>query len=417
VCGVISLAVLAAPACAGGEESAARPAATQASNATIPAHDEASFDAAIAKARAGDTIQLADGSYPTLEVSGRAYSGRPVRIVGSRNAKLAGILFLNSSNLVLEGVTITPPGGEMARLAVRNGSRGIVIERVLVDGRDENAGAALVTSDDASDVTIRGSELTNCGRGGGCVRLGAKNLRVIQNKFFDCRSCDFIKGGGQGALVQGNTFDLAHNVECRGGPASCPHNNLIHIMGGASWTIVGNRFGAAKAGSGQIYVNPTVRSADNPIRSLLIASNIFTGDTGMGIRIGIGQRSAAPPPGNVRIVNNTILSGRLTSVMLVIPWAQVPEAQRPLVANNIMRKVNPGNCPRGRFVSNLVLQGTPCPGDAIGNPKLDAKSSVPTAESRLVIDRADPRYAPKTDLLGKARRGAPDRGAVEYRGR
>src|SRR5439155_11366564 len=46
--------------------------------------DEASFAAAIAKARSGDTISLAPGTYAPLMVERRSFTN-PVRIVGSRD--------------------------------------------------------------------------------------------------------------------------------------------------------------------------------------------------------------------------------------------------------------------------------------------------------------------------------------------
>jgi hypothetical protein len=406
--------LLVASACAGAE-SAAQPSAPQAGGPIIAVQDEASFKAALAKARAGTTIQLVDGDYPQLTVEKRSFAA-PVFIVGSRNAKLAGIDFVGSINLVLKGVTITPPADVTAKITIEESSRKIVIDRVLVDGRDEDVGAFVRTEHGTSDVTVRNSELTNCGRGGTCIRPGALNLRVVGNRFYDCRSCTFIKGG-VGVLVRGNTFDLAHNVRCTGGPLSCPHNDLIQIMGGGPWTLVGNRFGDYEAGAAQVYVNPSLTNDTKPIHDVLIASNIFAGNGGQAIRIGVGQKSATPPPKNVRIVNNTILSGRRDTLFLTDPWAQIPLGEGPLVANNILMSLNPSICGRGRLVRNLVLRRPSCPNNPTGNAKLDKRTAAPTAKSLLVVDKADPRYAPKTDFYGRLRRGPPDLGAIELKGR
>jgi parallel beta helix pectate lyase-like protein len=406
---------LAASVCAGAG-SAARSPAARAEGPIIAAHDEASFKAALARARAGTTIQLTDGDYPQLTVEKRTFAG-PVLIIGSRNAKIAGIAFVGSTNLVLKGVTVTPPGGATAKIAITDSSRKIVIDGVVVDGRDEDVGAFIQTEVGTSDVTLRNSELTNCGRGHGCVRPGARNLRVVGNRFYDCRSCTFIKGGGNGALVRGNTFDLAHNVKCTGGQASCPHNDHIHIGGGGPWTIIANRFGDYEAGAAQVYANPGLSNDSNPIHDLLIASNIFVGDGGLAIRIGVGQKSRTPTPKKVRIVNNTILSGRLSGLLLVPLWAEVPAAERPLVANNILSSVHASSCGGGRFVRNLVLRRPACANDPTGDAKLVKKTAAPTPKSSLVINKADPRYAPKTDFYGRRRKGPPDKGAIELGGR
>jgi len=413
---MIVLAVTLAASSYAGARSAVRLPAAKVEPPTIPVKDEASFKAALSQARGGTTIRLADGAYPRLEVEKRTFAG-PVTIVGSRNAKLAGIDFVQSANFVLKGVTLTPPANVAATIFITKSSRKIVVDDVLVDGRDERVGAYVKSTDDTSDVTVQNSELTNCGFKGGCIRPGARSLRVIGNRFFDCRSCTFIKGGGNGALVRGNTFDLAHNVRCMGGPKNCPHNDHIHIVGGGPWTITGNRFGDYKEGAAMIYANPTVHDQANPIHDLVIASNLFTGVGGIAIRIGVGQKSPAPPPRNVRIVNNTVLSGLRGAVLLHDPWAQVPAAERPLVANNILSSMSTSNCARGRFIRNLVLRGPACPKDRRGNAKLDAKTAAPTEQSSLVVNKADPRYAPKTDFYGRRRQGRPDIGAIELGGR
>jgi parallel beta helix pectate lyase-like protein len=398
-----------------GATSAAPPATPRADGPPVVVRDEASFRAALASARGGETIQLVDGAYPQLSVLNRRFD-TPVRIVGSRAVTLAGIAFHNSSNVVLEGVTVTPPAKVAAEISVKGSSQNVVIMRVRVDGRDERVGAFVSSEAAASDVTVQGSELTNCGYKGGCIRPGARNLRVVDNRFYDCRSCTFIKGGGNGAYVQGNTFDLAHNVGCTRGHAGCPHNDHIHIMGGGPWTIVGNWFGDYEAGAAQLYANPGLTNDANPIRDVLIASNIFVDESGLAVRIGVGDKSPTPPPSNVRVVNNTILTGGVGGVgALLLPdtWRDIPADKLPIIANNIFHRFSPGNCDRATFVSNLVFIGKPCSLDSKGDPKLDAKTAAPTTASALVVDKADPQYAPKTDFYGRPRSGPPDRGAIE----
>jgi hypothetical protein len=87
------------------------------------------------------------------------------------------------------------------------------------------------------------------------------------------------------------------------------------------------------------------------------------------------------------------------------------------VANNILSRVIESSCGRGRFVSNLVLSGAACAQDRTGDANLDANTAAPTAQSSLVVNKADPRYAPKTDFYGRQRRGLPDLGAIELGGR
>jgi hypothetical protein len=381
----------------------------------VQVSDPPSFAMAVASAKGGDTIELADAVYTTLEVQGRTFA-KPLTIVGSRGAKVGGFTFDGASNVVLQGVTITPPADKRVRVLIRGGSSKIVLDGILVDGREETIGAFVDTNQDTSDVTIRNSDLTNCGRNRTCIRPGAKNLRVLSNRFGECASCDFIKGGGNGAVIQGNEFGRAVNVECRGGPTSCPHNDLIQISGGGPWTIGGNRFGQISGGAAQVYINPGLRNSDNAIHDVRIVSNIFTGEAGRAVRVGIGQKSKTPPPANVAIVNNTFLSGRVSSVELNPPWAELPAETRPVVANNIFLTFQEGNCTRGRFTNNIVLTGTPCPDDAAGRVDLDQRTAAPLEQSSPAVDKADPELAPQTDFYGRFRKGTPDIGAVELGG-
>jgi hypothetical protein len=170
-------------------------------------------------------------------------------------------------------------------------------------------------------------------------------------------------------------------------------------------------------GAAQVYANPGLTNKSDPIRDLLIASNIFTGKGGLAIRIGVGQVSLTPAPKNVRIINNTILSGRISAIFFPPSWDPIPAAARPLVANNILHSVDPGNCRRGRFIKNLVLVGPSCPRNLRGDAKLDLATAAPTKRSSLVVNKADRRYAPKTDFYDHQRNGPPDLGAIELGGR
>jgi hypothetical protein len=378
--------------------------------AILDVRDEASFAAALASAKPGDTITLTDGVYPVLQVRGRAFASQ-VRIVGTRNARLAGIRFSDARNLSLEGVTVTPPADVRAVIHIENGSSGILLDRVLVDGRVETAGAGINTDPSTTDVTIQNSELTNCGQNDRCLSPGALGLRILNNAFHDCISCDFIRGGGAGALVQGNSFERADPGTCQ---QNCAHNDHIQIMGGGPWTIVGNRFGARRVGAASIYVNTGIHNTENPIHDVEIVSNLLTGDAGLyGLRIGTGDGDGAGPPERVAIVNNTILSGSITAVRLVPGWASQPAEKRPLVANNIFGVQGDGSCGSGSFSENLAIDGPSCPGDDHGPAHLDADYQ-PTAESTLVLDRAHPAFAPPIDIMGRGRAGLPDRGAFEF---
>jgi hypothetical protein len=379
---------------------------------------QAELNAALAVARPGDVIRLADRAYPAgLVVYGAQYAGM-VQIVGSRSAVLGSLLVKDDSNVTVSGLTIEPPaGGPPALLTVKN-STGIVIDSVLVDGRDESIGATLDLQSTASNVTVQNSELTDCGSMGTCVLPGASGLLLQGNSFHDCLDCDFVRGlaYGAGVTISGNSFDRAVRGSCAGGP--CNHNDHVQILGGGPWTIVGNRFGDRNAGAASVYVSTAANDHSYPVHDVLVDDNLLAGDAGLrGVWIGAGAGGGAGVPRNVQIVNNTILSGTDNGVFLPPGWLRQPAAARPLVANNVIAFGRATGCGGAAFSSNLVEQGATCPGstDLTGAANLDA-SGRPTVESTRLVDAADPEYAPLLDYDGLPRVGLPDIGAFEWRG-
>lgn len=393
---------------AGGDGSAAKAA----SSGVIPAGDAAAFAAAVEQAAQGDTIELAAGTYAPLTVDGKT----GITIRGPRDARLDGITIVNSADIVVEGITITPSGEARAEISARR-SKNVIVTGVLIDGRDEAVGAGVAADETVDGFELRGSEITNCGENQRCIAMDfTANARIVGNAFRECFSCDFIRGRS-GLTIRRNTFDRAVPGRCEAEGRACAHNDIIQIMGGGPWTIVGNRFGDSVGGGGAVFVSLGRNNEDNPIRDVLIASNVFTG-TVPYFAVNVTGEQAAPAGliSGIRIVNNTILSGGAAGISLDAVWASLPEEQRPLVANNVFGRLrNRDICNRGRFVANVVVRGSTCPGAARGPTALDS-AGAPTRASRALIDKADTRYAPKLDHYGKKRNGRADIGAIEYRG-
>ena len=130
-------------------------------------------------------------------------------------------------------------------------------------------------------------------------------------------------------------------------------------------------------------------------------------------------------PRDVRIVNNTILTGArrsdgyLGSLRMSSRYGGLPRRFRPLLANNVIGFLERRwpVCKSVRAsVSNVVVDGVPCSSSDVSGPAdLDARGR-PTADSSLLIDAANRRYAPRTDITGRHRGPSPDIGAYEYRG-
>jgi hypothetical protein len=257
-------------------------------------------------------------------------------------------------------------------------------------------------------VLVFDSEFTQCRANKACLLAHGSAISIQSTRFHDCFDCDMIRGAGSRVSISGSSFDRA----LRGLHGN--HNDLIQVMGGGPWTISANRFGMRQGGAAQVYVNPGIRNTTKPIHDVTIASNIFTGTMAFALFVAGGQKSGIGAPRNVRIVNNTILSGSQSAVRLSDAFRTLAPDERPIVANNIFAVSNGALCGAAAMSRNLIEKGRGCKGDLKGLARL-ADDEAPTPQSRLVIDRAVPRYAPARDFYGRVRIRRPDLGAVEFR--
>ena len=207
--------------------------------ATIQVKTSKDLAEAFLKAKPGDTISLADGTYTdskskfTVSVSGTA--SKPITLTGSRKAVLStgdvskGYgLYLNKANYwLLEGFSVK----KAQKGIVLDSSNSNVITNVAVSDIGQEAVHFRCSS---SDNTIQNSEISRTGRAspnkGGdgeavyigtaisnwpeyeCLNNGPDNShrnKVLYNKLGPdvTAECVDIKEGTRDGLVQGNTFD------------------------------------------------------------------------------------------------------------------------------------------------------------------------------------------------------------------
>jgi pectate lyase len=385
-------------------------AAPAAHATTLPVSNAAAFDQAIAKAKGGDVIQLSGNQFPQLLIRRHNYSAN-VTIQGTPGAtKLDGLVIKDSKNITVSNLTFIPSGNNRSTLGLDSSSF-ITVDHVVFNGRIEAAGAGMNMNSVSSNVTIRNSEFTNCGFGTRCFSPAGSNVTLTGTNFHDCYDCDFVRGGGTNVVITNNTFDRAQPGTCTGGTTQCPHDDLMQIMGGAHYQIVGNHFGARAAGAAQLFIASGLGSSRGP-DDVYVANNNFDGGK-MGYAIRVMNR---PLPTNVRVVNNTVLTGDISSIRLDDLYARVAPSARPVVANNIFNKLTAVNCNLGQFSSNLIQLGTVCSSsDSVGDPNLNA-SEFPTVLSTLVLSLANQSLAPATDKVGTPRLPSADRGAFQHVG-
>jgi hypothetical protein len=361
-------------------------------------------------ARPGETIRLEARAYRQLRLSGLHLAG-PVTVAGSPGTTLGGIVLHDVRNLRFADLTVAPQGaGQTAEVAL-HGSRGITFSHVRFDGLSEAQGVQLKIARDSSHVRVEGSDFSRCRHHRACIQPGGSHVQILDCHLHDLRDADGIRGGGSDVRVEGNTIEGAVP-----GSFHDNRNDLIQIMGGGPWLVSRNHLGERRAGAAQIFVDASSANTDNPIHDVTIESNLFTGDMAYAVMVATATRHQVPPPRAVTVVNNTILAGRTAAVRVGSVYHTVPKAQRPLVANNVLGHGMRRTCRLARVEDNVIRSGATCAGrNHVGDPRLDA-TGRPTRRSRLLLDAANPAWAPRTDLTGRPRAGRPDIGAYELVG-
>jgi hypothetical protein len=412
-------------ACASAAALLALAGAGRAGPQAVSVGSETEFAAAVAALRgSGGTIALRPRQYRELVVGARA--GGLLRIVGGPGVRVERFLLDHTQHVSLERVAIVPSRQD-ASLEIR-ASRDVDVDRLLVTARGTPYSAS-VTVPWSNGVTIRRSTFTHCGDRSTdwsfCLLLtfGVSHLLVEDNWFHDCYGCDFVHGRfGSVLTIRRNRFERA--LPCRFNRVRCGHQDLIELFSGRYLRIEDNRFGVYREGGAQVYLT-------NDTDHVEIANNLFVGTDprvpGYRARVAmvIGSRESERIPHDVKVANNTILTGYRRrdgyagSIRISSLYGAVRQRLRPLIVNNVIALLQSRwpVCEAARAsISNVVVDGTPCSSsDQAGDPFLDALGR-PTAESTLLLDRANRRYTTRTDITGRARGARPDIGAYEFRG-
>jgi hypothetical protein len=386
----------------------------------------AQFAAAVTRLRdRGGTIRLRRNHYRG-ELAVRGRSARPLRIVGERGVRIESLLLERTQHVSVSRVTIAPLG-EDAWLRIR-GSRHITLDDILVTAQRTHF-RATVQVGGSSHVEIRRSEFRHCGDRSllfsNCLHLKphTRHLRIVDNRFHDCRGCDFVHGRfGYDLTLQGNRFERA--LPCHLSRERCRHQDLVQLWSGSRLHVEGNTFGVYRRGAAQLYL---ARAVDD----VSIVNNVFLGSDpkvpGYRARVAIivGSKGSKRVPLRVSIVNNTILTGARRidgyagSIRMSSVYWSLLRRKRPLLANNVIGLVEVPHhvCSVARrAVSNVVLRGVACRGaNLVGQVHLDSHGR-PTAASTLLIDRASRGLGARRDIDGRLRDSRPDIGAYEYRG-
>ena len=394
-----------------------------ASAATAYVRDEAQFQQAVSAFRdSGGRVVLLPHLYRRGLVVGPRSSGE-LTIVGMRGARVQTLYLDETRSVAVEHLTVAPLGADSRFVADR--STHILLSGMTFTAAGTNRNVQLEL-DRSTDVTLRRSSFAHCGdrspRWSLCLLpQRANHVTIEDNRFHDCRGCDFIHGyAGVDTIIRGNRF--ARAIACQTGAVKCLHQDMIELFSANGLVVTRNRFGVTQRGAAQLYLT-------NAVDHVRIANNFFRRSDprapGVHSPVGIMIGASLSPhlPHHVEIINNTILSGWRTrkhaavSVLVSPRYVGLKQANRPLLANNVLARVRDRRLlcvGLRRSIRNVVAQGSTCStSDRLGPPHLGARGR-PTKASVLLIDRADGALAPPYDLTGRPRGPAPDIGCYEY---
>jgi hypothetical protein len=401
----------------------ARPFSDAVRNKTVYVRNGAEFVAATrALRRSGGTIVLLPRLYRQLLIGPR--SARPLRIVGTRGARVERVLFDGTQRVSFGRIRVGPIRGH-AIVEVR-ASRHVVLHDLLVTAQGTRFSSSVLIPD-SRHVTIRRSNFTHCGDRSAlfvnCVGLyrWSHDVLIEQNRFHDCLGCDFVHGRfGSNLVIRQNRFE--RSLPCRMGRFRCGHQDLVQLFAGRHLRVERNHFGVYRGGGAQLYLT-------NAVDHATIVNNVFVGTDrrvpSYRARIGIvvGSNASRRLPHYAKVVNNTILTGARRrdgyagSIRMSSRYGGVPRSKRPILVNNVFALLEaPARVCNGarRFSNNVVIRGSTCTAsDLVGPAGLDGRGRP--SPGSTVIDGADRQYAPATDVTGRRRRGAPDIGAFEFR--
>lgn len=377
-------------------------------------------DAAMSKAKAGDTILLKDGEYDGWEISGEA-PATPITI-RSQNGKSARLEWIRvtdgSQNLVIQNLSLWPSNPDTAgatRISVSESSQ-IIIDGMDVRSAEDAADYPNWDSDTwanrnikgvqtrfGSNVTIRNSSFMGLGYAAVLLEDGD----IFENNQIRGFSMDGLRVLGDDVVVRGNLI------------TDCVRINANHPDGMQSWSQNGHPVKNMVIEGNAIleWSNPVVSAKrcrlqgigffDGWYDDITIVNNVISTTAYHGISL-YGARRAT-------VVNNTVVNG--LSEKQSYPWIGIFKNKNGTpstdvtVQNNLVMKMVASSSSTNR---NVVRTNS-----IIGNPdKVFTDAAAfdyrPKADSGF-IDTGNPDVAPPVDLRQYRRPAGngPDRGAYE----
>jgi len=250
----------------------------------------AALNAALRTASAGDTIQLASGTYAGVTATNLHFA-TDVTITAAPNASavLTGLIVSGSGGLTFSKLDFyADPTGMQNPFQVRSGSSDIHFDHLSVhgslDGDPQNDVQGMLVRD-SSDISVTNSDFQQLWNA--LEHLNINQLTVSGNTFHDLRTDGLRGGGSSNVTVSGNTFTNFY-------PVTGDHADAIQFWttnttaSAHDITVTGNLFIRGQGGVAQgVFLRDEVGGL--PYVNVTIAGNAIIGGMYNGIAIDGGR--------------------------------------------------------------------------------------------------------------------------------
>jgi hypothetical protein len=287
-----------------------------ASAATLQA-TPSNLSSVYSSAKAGDTIQLASGSYGSF--TGASKSGMVTLKAASGATPTMSVKLTPAAYLTLDGIQISglSLSGKTNNITVRNSTftgqaylnlSGNANANILIDHntfKPWNAGAS--SAEGRLHITQPGA-------------LGSSAVGVkVSNNLFQGPGCsDGIQIGAYGVVVgPGNTFTGIKQGSC------APHVDSVQLYGQSHTTITGNYFVnfttaimAPDGGNTEIITNNVIDSNANSTNAVQFGSfksSTFSHNTVRGTSVNMDHKSGSANSSGGKITNNIMVNGNFNA--------------------------------------------------------------------------------------------------------